>query len=99
MSFVTTVPEAMEEAAVLVEYVHAHMVNSSAAAAPGTTAVVPPANDAVSKKVAAHLARHAANYQEISAESALSLDRYWAALSDGAAAYSAAEAENTRAFN
>ncbi|KLO25562.1 PE family protein [Mycobacterium haemophilum] len=98
MPYMSVALEAMESAALLVEHVRNHTVDSNAAAAPRTIGVVPPAADRVSRKVAVHLAKHAVNYQEISAESATILDRFATALLDSANAYSDTEAENREGF-
>lgn len=95
MSFVVLDSEVLVEAAEAVQTIHARVVETNAEATPVMTGVSPPAADAISKKAAAQLKTHAEKYHETIARAAAILDRFANALSTIAAAYSAAEIDNS----
>ena len=99
MSFLITAPEALNEAAAEVRNMSAQTVGAHAAADPVLTAVVAPAPDPDSQRVAAHLVQYAQQYSETIAEAAVMLDEFALALDAGAAQYATTEADNVKALN
>jgi hypothetical protein len=94
MSFVTTQPALLTEAAGNLTGIGSAMnVENSAAAAP-TTGVIPAAADEVSALTAAQFAVHAQIYQVISAQAAAIHDMFVNTLQTSAESYAATEAAN-----
>lgn len=94
MSFVTTQPALLSEAAGNLTGISSAMdVENSAAAAP-TTGVIPAAADEVSALTAAQFAVHAQLYQVISAQAAAIHDTFVNTLRTSAGSYAATEAAN-----
>ncbi|AKN16037.1 PE family protein [Mycobacterium haemophilum DSM 44634] len=99
MSYVVTVPEALQKAAATVRQLRERAISANAeSAAPEITAVVAPALDADSKRVAAYLVRKGQQYRQTIAAAAVILEEFAAALDAGAAQYSAAEVDNVTAL-
>ncbi|UQX12166.1 PE family protein [Candidatus Mycobacterium methanotrophicum] len=97
MSFVTTQPELLTEAAGNLQGIGAAMTAGNAAAAAPTTGVVPAAADEVSALTAAQFAAHAEMYQAISAQAAAIHEMFVSALGISAGSYAATEAANAAA--
>ena len=97
MSFVTTVPEALESAAGDLQGIGASMSAGSAAAAAPTTGVIPPAADVVSALTAAQFAAHAQLYQGRSAQASAQQSLLATTLGTNGASYAATEAANAAA--
>jgi PE family len=94
MSFVTTQPEALAEAAGDLHGIGAVMAAQNAAAAGPTTGVIPAAADEVSALTAAQFAAHAAMYQAVSAQASAIHEMFVNALGSSAVSYAATEAAN-----
>ncbi|KLO25630.1 PE family protein [Mycobacterium haemophilum] len=100
MSYVVTVPEALQKAAATVRALRERAISAnSESASPEITAVVAPALDADSRRVAAHLVQKGQQYRQTIAAAAVILEEFAAALDAGAAKYSAAEADNITALS
>ena len=97
MSFVTTQPELLTEAAGDLAGIGAAMNAQNAAAAAPTTGVVPAAADEVSALTAAQFAAHAQMYQAVSAQAAAIHEMFVNTLGTSAASYAATEAANAAA--
>jgi PE family protein len=97
MSFVTTQPESLGEAAGSLQGIGSAMMAGSAFAAAPTTGVVPAAADAVSALTAAQFAAHAQLYQAVSAQAAAIHELFVNTLHTSAASYAATEAANAAA--
>ncbi len=97
MSFVTTQPEALGNAAGTLQSVGSAMVAGNAAAAAPTTSVVPAAADEVSALTAAQFAAHAELYQAVSAQAAAIHDMFVNTLGVSAGSYATTEAANAAA--
>jgi PE family len=97
MSFVTTQPELLGEAAGNLQGIGAAMTAGNAAAAPPTTGVVPAAADAVSALTAAQFAAHGQLYQAVSAQAAAIHEMFVSTLGVSAASYAETEAANAAA--
>lgn len=97
MSFVTTQPEALGDAAGTLQSVGSAMVAGNAAAAAPTTSVVPAAADEVSALTAAQFAAHAELYQAVSAQAAAIHDMFVNTLGVSAGSYATTEAANAAA--
>lgn len=97
MSFVTTEPEMLTEAAGTLEGLGSAMRAYNAAAAAPATGVIPAAADEVSALTAAQFAAHAAMYQAVSAQAAAIHDMFVATLATSAGSYAATEAANAAA--
>ncbi|KLO27025.1 PE family protein [Mycobacterium haemophilum] len=94
MSFVTVVPEALTAAADALHDIGEGMVTSGDAAGRVTAAVVAPANDEVSKELAACLCAQAQNYAEVSGRAASIFDEFVVSVASGSDQYVTAEADN-----
>jgi hypothetical protein len=94
MSFVTTQPGLLTEAAANLTGIGSAMDAESSAAAPATTGVVPAAADEVSALTAAQFAAHAQMYQVISAQAAAIHDMFVSTLRTSAGSYATTEAAN-----
>jgi len=94
MSFVTTQPELLGEAAVNLQGIGSAMTAGNMAAAAPTTGVIPAAADEVSALTAAQFAAHAEMYQAISAQAAAIHEMFVSTLSTSAGSYAATEAAN-----
>ncbi|HME77516.1 MAG TPA: PE family protein [Mycobacterium sp.] len=94
MSFVTTQPEMLTEAAANLQGIGSAISNQNAAAAASTTGVVPAAADEVSALTAAQFALHAQVYQAVSAQAAAIHQMFATTLGTSAGSYAATEAAN-----
>ena len=97
MSFVTTQPELLGEAAGNLQGIGSAMTAESVAAAAPTTGVVPAAADEVSALTAAQFAAHAEIYQAVSAQAAAIHEIFVNTLGVSAGSYAATEAANAAA--
>ncbi len=97
MSFVTTEPEMLTEAAGTLHGIGSAMSADNAAAAAPTTGVIPAAADEVSALTAAQFAAHAAMYQAVSAQAAAIHDMFVTTLGTSAGSYAATDAANAAA--
>jgi hypothetical protein len=97
MSFVTTQPELLAEAAGNLQGIGSAMTAGSAAAAGPTTGVVPAAADEVSALTSAQFAAHAQMYQAVSAQAAAIHEMFVNTLGISANSYGATEAANAAA--
>jgi PE family len=94
MSFVTTQPALLTEAAGNLTGIGSVMNAENSAAAAPTTGVIPAAADEVSALTAAQFAVHAQMYQVISAQAAAIHDMFVSTLLTSAGSYAATEAAN-----
>jgi hypothetical protein len=94
MSFVTTQPALLTEAAGNLTVIGSAMNAQNSAAAAPTMGVIPAAADEVSALTAAQFAVHAQLYQVISAQAAAIHDMFVATLRTSAGSYAATEAAN-----
>jgi hypothetical protein len=94
MSFVTTQPALLTEAAGNLTGIGSAMDAENSAAAAPTTGVIPAAADEVSALTAAQFAVHAQLYQVISAQAAAIHDVFVNTLRTSAGSYAATEAAN-----
>jgi hypothetical protein len=94
MSFVTTQPELLAEAAGNLQGIGAGMVAGNAAAAAPTTGVAPAAADEVSALTAAQFAAHAEMYQAVCAQATAIHEMFVSTLGISAGSYAATEAAN-----
>ena len=94
MSFMTTQPALLTEAAGNLTGIGSAMNAENSAAAAATTGVVPAAADEVSALTAAQFAVHAQMYQVISAQAAATHDMFVSTLLTSAGSYAATEAAN-----
>jgi hypothetical protein len=97
MSFVTTQPELLGEAAGSLEGIGSAMMAGNASAAAPTTGVIPAAADEVSALTAAQFAAHAQLYQAVSAQAAAIHEMFVQTLSTSGASYAITEAANAAA--
>lgn len=97
MSFVTTQPELLCEAAGNLHGIGAGMAAGNAAAAAPTTGVIPAAADEVSALTASQFAAHAEMYQAVSAQAAAIHEMFVNTLGISAGSYAACEAANAAA--
>jgi PE family len=97
MSFVTTQPESLGEAAGSLQGIGSAMMAGNASAAAPTTGVVPAAADEVSALTAAQFAAHAQLYQAVSAQAAAIHEMFVQTLSASGASYAVTEAANAAA--
>jgi hypothetical protein len=97
MSFVTTQPELLAEAAGNLQGIGSAMSAGNAAAAAPTTGVVPAAADEVSALTATQFAAHAQMYQAIGAQAAAIHEMFVNTLGISAGSYAATEAANAAA--
>lgn len=93
MSFLFADPEALAAAASDLFGIGSTLSTANTAAAAPTSAVAAAAADQVSAQVAAFLSEHGLGYQQISAQIAGFHEQFVQALSAGAGAYAAAEAD------
>ena len=97
MSFVTTQPELLGEAAGNLQGIGGAMTAGNTAAAAPTSGVVPAAADEVSALTAAQFAAHAQLYQAVSAQAAAIHELFVNTLGISAGSYAATEAANAAA--
>ena len=97
MSFVTTQPELLGEAAVNLQGIGSAMTAGNMAAAAPTTGVIPAAADEVSALTAAQFAAHAEMYQAISAQAAAIHEMFVSTMGISAGSYAATEVANAAA--
>ena len=97
MSFVTTQPALLTEAAGNLTGIGSAMNTENSAAAARTTGVVPAAADEVSALTAAQFAVHAQLYQAMSAQAAAIHEMFLNTLRTSAGSYAATEAANAAA--
>jgi hypothetical protein len=97
MSFVTTLPIALEAAAGKLQGIGSALAAQNAAAAAPTTGVVPAAADEVSALQATQFAAYGTWYQQVSAQAAAVHQMFVQTLSTSAGSYSATEAINQAA--
>jgi hypothetical protein len=97
MSFVTTQPELLGEAAVNLQGIGSAMTAGNMAAAAPTTGVIPAAADEVSALTAAQFAAHAEMYQAISAQATAIHEMFVNTLGISAGSYAATEVANAAA--
>ncbi|MGB7871040.1 MAG: PE family protein [Mycobacterium sp.] len=97
MSFVTTQPELLGEAAVNLQGIGSAMTAGNMAAAVPTTGVIPAAADEVSALTAAQFAAHAEMYQAISAQAAAIHEMFVNTMGISAGSYAATEVANAAA--
>jgi Mrp family chromosome partitioning ATPase len=94
MSFVSTVPALVSDAATQLSGIGSSLTQANAAAAASTTSVLMAAADEVSVAVATMFGAHGQAYQALSAQVAGFHDEFVRLLSSGAAQYASAEALN-----
>ncbi|KLO25639.1 PE family protein [Mycobacterium haemophilum] len=100
MSYVVTAPEALRRAAAKVRQLRQRAVDVNAESeTPAITAVVAPALDDDSERVATYLVRYGKQYRQTIAAAAAILEEFAVALDAGAAKYSAAEVDNITALS
>jgi hypothetical protein len=97
MSFVTTQPEILAEAAGNLQGIGSAMTAGNSAAAPATTGVLPAAADEVSALTAAQFVAQAEMYQAVSAQAAAIHEMFVNTLGVSAGSYAATEAANAAA--
>jgi len=97
MSFVTTQPSFLTEAAGNLHGIGSAMTAGSRAAAVPTVGVIPAAADEVSALTAAQFAGHAEMYQMVSAQAAAIHEMFVNTLRISARSYAATEAANAAA--
>src|ERR1700741_1533468 len=97
MSFVTTQPGLLAEAAGNLTGIGSAMDAENSAAVAPTTGVIPAAADEVSALTAAQFAAHAQMYQAMSAQAAAIHEQFVATLGTSSASYAATEAANAAA--
>ena len=97
MSFVTTQPELLAEAAGNLQGIGSAMTAGNSAAAAATTGVLPAAADEVSALTAAQFVVHAEMYQAVSAQAAAIHEMFVNTLGVSAGSYAATEAANAAA--
>ena len=95
MSFVTTQPQMLTEAASDLQAIGSAWSARNAAAAGPTTGLVPAAADEVSALTAAQFAAHAQIYQAVGGQAAAVHDMFVTSLASSADSYAATEASNT----
>jgi PE family len=94
MSYVTTQPEALAQAAGALQTIGAALSAQNAAAAAPTTGLVPAAADEVSALTAARFVMHAQIYQQVSAQAAAIHESFVNTLSISSGSYADTEAAN-----
>jgi hypothetical protein len=94
MTFVTTQPELLTEAAGQLTGLGTELNAQNAAAMVPTTGVTPAAGDEVSVLTAAQFASHAAVYQAVSAHAAAVHELFVSTLGASAGSYAATESAN-----
>jgi hypothetical protein len=96
MSYVFTTPAQMQAAAQDLAGIRSLLAGSSASAAASTAAVVAPAQDEVSRLVAAMFGGFGQDYQALSAQADEFHEQFVNSLNSGAAAYLSAEVANAQ---
>ena len=94
MTFVTTQPELLTEAAGQLHGIGTAITGQNEAIAAPTTGVIPAAADEVSALTAALFASHAQTYQAVSAQAAAIHEMFVEMLSASAGSYATTEAAN-----
>ena len=94
MSFVVTQPELLTGAAGDLQGIGSAVQAQSAAVATPTTAMAPPAADAVSTSIAVLFNANGALFQSVAAQAAAVNQMFVAALNGGGISYAATEAAN-----
>jgi hypothetical protein len=94
MTFLTTQPELLTEAAGQLHGIGVAITSQNAAIAAPTIGIVPAAADEVSAMTAALFASHAQAYQSVSAQAAAIHDMFVQMLSASAGSYATTEAAN-----
>ncbi len=94
MTFVTTQPEMLAEAAGQLQGIGAAMTGQNETIAAPTTGVIPAAADEVSALTAAVFVNHAQTYQAVSAQAAAIHEMFVQMLSASAGSYATTEAAN-----
>ena len=97
MSFVTTQPEALSTAAMVLEHLGSALAAENSAAAPATTGVIPAAADQVSALQAAQFTAYGTWYQQVSAQARAVHQQLVNNLSANAGSYGYTEAANQAA--
>ncbi|MCV7150758.1 PE family protein [Mycolicibacterium pyrenivorans] len=92
------VPEGLTAASAAVEALTARMAAVHAAAAPLTSAVVPPAADPVSLQTAARFSAHGAEQQTVAAQAVEELGRSGVGVGESAASYASGDAMAASAY-
>jgi PE family len=95
MTFVTTQPELLTEAAGQLHGIGTAITGQNEAIAAPTIGVIPAAADEVSALTAALFASHAQTYQAVSAQAAAIHEMFVEMLSASAGSYATTEAANT----
>ena len=93
-SYVIAAPEALASASADLSGIGEAIRQATAAAAPSTTGIVPPALDEVSAAITRLFGTYGQQFQSLSAQSALFHSGFVQALSSGGSAYLGAEAAN-----
>jgi len=92
------VPEGLTAASAAVEALTARMAAVHAAAAPLTSAVIPPAADPVSLQTAAGFSAHGAEHQTVAAHGVEELGRSGVGVGESAASYASGDAMAASAY-
>jgi hypothetical protein len=92
VSFLIAAPQLIADAATDLANIGSTIGSANFAAATATTGVLPAAADEVSAAIAALFSQHAAGYQQLSAQAALFHEQFVQAMTSGASAYAATEA-------
>ena len=93
-SYLIAAPEALASASADLSGIGEAIREATAAAAPSTTGIVPPALDEVSAAVTRLFGSYGQQFQALSAQSGLFHSRFVQLLSSGGSAYAGAEAAN-----
>lgn len=97
MSFVTVVPESVEQAVGQLENIGSALSAANATAAASTTRVVPAAGDEVSAAIASLFSSHAQAYQALNAQAEAFRTEFTNLLNAGAGSYISTEIANAHA--
>ncbi|MEB3062079.1 PE family protein [[Mycobacterium] zoologicum] len=97
MTFVTTQPELLDEAAGQLQNIGSILLSENTAAATPTIQIAPAAADEVSAMTSVQFAAHAQLYQSIMAQATAIHEQFVATLHTSAGSYAAAEAANAAA--
>ena len=92
------VPEGLAAAGSAVEALTARLAAAHAAAAPLTTAVVPPAVDAVSLQTAAGLSAHGAQHTTMAAQGVEELGRSGVGVAESGTSYATGDAQAASSY-
>ena len=98
MSYVIAAPEMMAAAATDLANVGSDLSAAHSAAAQATVALTPAAADEVSVGIAHLFSKHAAGFQALAGQAAVSHDQFVHSLKASAGAYTSAEAANAAAL-